>query len=246
MPARFARQLLKPEEGERNLNEESPPKICKTLMTAGKKLHNTEKDTTAKSEAKTAKSEAKITNSATTGKQKTLRVLCKASDVRVIGKSESIGDRASAAAGTATQKAVPSHGSATKEHNHCEEHQQCCTHEKDEDGNLTEEDDDCCEATETCGSGENDTCCSSKANTKGGHPILNCHFCGLPKRVLLSSSNGKKNKFGHFCCCCIADSQTDAGRHHLYTNDSLVLFSIAWWSCIQQLIFGASSVMSTK
>ena len=31
-----------------------------------------------------------------------------------------------------------------------------------------------------------------------------------------------------FSGCCTADSQTDAGRHRLYNNGSLVLFSTAW------------------
>ena len=43
----------------------------------------------------------------------------------------------------------------------------------------------------------------------------------------LLSSSGEKNQFGHFCCCCTADSQTGAGRHQLYNNGSLVLHSTA-------------------
>ena len=35
----------------------------------------------------------------------------------------------------------------------------------------------------------------------------------------------KKNMF---VGCCTADSQTDTGRHQLYNNGSLVLFSTAW------------------
>jgi len=45
--------------------------------------------------------------------------------------------------------------------------------------------------------------------------------------VLLSSS-GEKEQVWPFFGCCTADSQTDAGRHQLYNNGSLVLFSIAW------------------
>ena len=36
-----------------------------------------------------------------------------------------------------------------------------------------------------------------------------------------------KNKFGHFCFCCTADSQTYAGIHQLYNNGMLLLFSSA-------------------
>ena len=42
----------------------------------------------------------------------------------------------------------------------------------------------------------------------------------------LSTSIGKKNKFGHFGCCA-ADSQTDTGRHQLY--NLLVFFHWMLW-----------------
>ena len=37
-----------------------------------------------------------------------------------------------------------------------------------------------------------------------------------------------KEQVWPFFGCCSADSQTDAGRHQLYSNGSLVLFSTAW------------------
>ena len=41
------------------------------------------------------------------------------------------------------------------------------------------------------------------------------------------SKKWKKTSLASFGCC-TADSQTDAGRHQLYNNGSLVLFSTAW------------------
>ena len=38
------------------------------------------------------------------------------------------------------------------------------------------------------------------------------------------SSNGKK--VCPFCCCCTADSQTDAGLHELYNNTPMVFFPL--------------------
>ena len=52
----------------------------------------------------------------------------------------------------------------------------------------------------------------------------------VEKKLASCSSSGKKNQFGHFLVVVSADSQADAGRHQLYNNGSLVLFSNAW-SC---------------
>ena len=67
------------------------------------------------------------------------------------------------------------------------------------------------------GQGESEIC---HCQTEGALPVAIEHIGFLV-------SSGKKNKFDKFFGCCTADSQTDAGRHQLYDNGSLVLFSTA-------------------
>ena len=45
------------------------------------------------------------------------------------------------------------------------------------------------------------------------------------KRTLLQQWN--KEQVWPFCCCCIADLQTDSGRYQLYNNGSIVFFTSA-------------------
>ena len=52
-----------------------------------------------------------------------------------------------------------------------------------------------------------------------------CLFSRLPKGV---TSVGKKEHVWQFFGFCTADSQTDTGRHQLYNDGSLVIFSTAW------------------
>ena len=66
--------------------------------------------------------------------------------------------------------------------------------------------------------------------------IFSCYFTSYPKYdqcdpksdPLATIKQWKKEQVWPCFGCCTADSQTYTGRHQLYNNDSLVLFSIAW------------------
>ena len=53
------------------------------------------------------------------------------------------------------------------------------------------------------------------------------HMDGDSDSFVSGPSSGKKNKFGHFCGCFTADSQTDTGKHQLYNK---VIFSTALYN----------------
>ena len=56
----------------------------------------------------------------------------------------------------------------------------------------------------------------------------------------------KKEQFWPFIGCCIADSQTDTGRHQLYNNGSLVLFPLLDYHLILVIISNNASFRSFK